>query len=91
MAEFVSGAMAMGFGVVGLFFLRFWRRTGDRLFGLFAISFSLMAVNRAMLGVVHLSENGYPYVYLVRLLANLLIIYGIVDKNRAKQGAVRRP
>ena len=32
----VSGAITMGFVVAGLFFLRFWRRTGDGLFVAFA-------------------------------------------------------
>jgi hypothetical protein len=82
MAEFMSGALFFGFTVVALFFLRFWRKTGDRLFALFALSFALMALSRFLLGFMQLTENGYPYAYLLRLVANLLIIYGIIDKNR---------
>jgi len=85
MNDFLSGAMAMGCGVAALFFLRFWRKTSDRLFLLFAVSFSLMALNRILMGVVRLPEQGYPYVYVVRLVANLMIIYGIVDKNRRRE------
>jgi hypothetical protein len=83
MNDFMSGALFFGFTVVALFFLRFWRKTGDRLFALFALSFALMAFSRFLLGFVQLPENGYPYAYSLRLLANILIIYGIIDKNRS--------
>lgn len=83
MNDLISGALVLGFAVVALFFLRFWRSTRDRLFAIFALSFSLMAVNRLILAVADLPEDNYPYVYLVRLLANALIIYAVVDKNRA--------
>ena len=36
MDELLTGAIATTFGVAGLFFLRFWRATRDRLFGLVA-------------------------------------------------------
>ena len=91
MVEFFDGALTAGFLVVTLFFLRFWRRTGDRLFGLFAFAFSLMALHRIMLGILDPSENGYPYVYGVRLLANLVIMYGIVDKNRRPEVGREEP
>jgi hypothetical protein len=80
--EFMSGALFFGFLVVAVFFLRFWRKTGDRLFAMFALSFALMALSRFLLGFVQFPENGYAYAYILRLLANLMIIYGIVDKNR---------
>jgi hypothetical protein len=83
MNDLMSGALVLGFAVIALFFLRFWRSTGDRLFAIFALSFTLMAINRLVLAIVKLPEDDYPYVYLVRLLANALIIYAVVDKNRA--------
>lgn len=43
MFEFVSGLITMGFVVAGLFFLRFWRRAGDRLFAAFAVAFWMLA------------------------------------------------
>lgn len=82
MVEFLGGALFFGFMVVALFFLRFWRKTGDRLFALLALSFLLMSLNRFLLVFLQLSEDAYPYVYSLRLWANLLIIYGIIDKNR---------
>jgi len=43
-APFVSGLIAMGFAVAGLFFLSFWRRTRDTLFVAFAVAFWLLAL-----------------------------------------------
>ena len=40
--DFLSGAVAFGFFVCGLFFLRFWRRTRDELFMAFALAFGLL-------------------------------------------------
>ena len=37
--EFMLGGLVMGCFVAGLFFLRFWRKTHDRLFAIFAIAF----------------------------------------------------
>lgn len=91
MNELISGALVLGFSVIALFFLRFWRSTRDRLFAIFALSFSLMAVNRLVLAAANLPEDNYPYVYLMRLLANALIIYAVVDKNRAHKSAASTP
>ena len=38
MDQFLSGAVVMGFGVAGLLFLSYWRRTGQKLFLTFAAS-----------------------------------------------------
>ncbi|MCE9566711.1 MAG: DUF5985 family protein [Planctomycetes bacterium] len=84
MEQVMSGAIAMGFGIAGVFFLRFWRDTRDRLFALFALSFFVMTANRV---VVVLSEE--PLVgtmqYWVRLVAYALILVAILDKNRTRQ------
>ena len=37
--DFLSGAVTLGFLVAATFFLRFWRRTHDRLFIAFAAAF----------------------------------------------------
>ena len=42
--DFLSGAVALGFFVCALFFLRFWRRTRDALFLAFALAFVLMGI-----------------------------------------------
>ena len=41
---FLTGAVTFGFFVASLFFLRFWRRTGDTLFMAFALAFALLGV-----------------------------------------------
>jgi hypothetical protein len=79
---FVSGAIGLGFAAITLFFLSFWRRTHIRLFGLFALSFALLTVERIILVVVNLNDEFAPYIYLVRLTAFVVIIGAIVDHNR---------
>ncbi|MDQ2988652.1 MAG: DUF5985 family protein [Pseudomonadota bacterium] len=86
----LSGAVAAGSFVVALFFLRFWRTTGDRFFLYFAMSFALEALNRMVLGALAGSGEDQPAYYLVRLLAYALILIAIIDKNRPR-AASRRP
>jgi hypothetical protein len=79
---FLTGIIVAGFAVAGLFFLRFWRETKDRLFLSFAVAFWLLGVNRVGLAAVgELSEPG-AVVFLVRLIAYFLIVVAIVEKNR---------
>ena len=79
------GAVAMGSAIAGLLFLRFWRDGRDRLFLLFALSFFLQAVNRVALALTERPNEGSPWHYGVRLVAYLLIIVAILDKNRQTQ------
>lgn len=78
----MSGMLVAGYAIICMFFLRFWRDTRDRLFVFFAVSFGLLGVQR--LGLTF-TTAGSPYadwLYVLRLLAFLLIVYAIVDKNR---------
>ncbi len=84
----LSGAIASASMVVALFFLRFWRTTRDRFFLFFALSFSLEAVNRVFLGTMAGAREEMPVFYLIRLLAYVLILLAIVDKNRKRPPAV---
>jgi hypothetical protein len=82
MNEFLRGAEAMGFVVVALHFLRFWRASrGDVLFLLFAIAFLLEASSHAALAIHGDPLEQRPVFYLPRLAAYLLIIAAIVSKN----------
>jgi hypothetical protein len=81
----VSGMLIMGYLVAGLFFLRFWRETRDRLFGIFAGAFWLLGVQRALLAIVETSPSGTIWVYGLRLLAFVLILVAIIDKNRGRE------
>lgn len=78
----LSGSLLLGYAVIGLFFLRYWRKTGDRLFGIFAIAFWVLMIERFLLLIVDASHEDRPYIYSVRLVAFLLIIIAIIDKNR---------
>ncbi|HTD65307.1 MAG TPA: DUF5985 family protein [Candidatus Limnocylindria bacterium] len=86
--QFLNGAIMTGFLVAGLFFLRFNRRTHERLFAIFAAAFFVLAFERIVLAFVDPTAEFQPYVYVIRLMAFLLIIIAIVDKNR---GARRQP
>ena len=84
MDNFLIGIIAAMSLVIALFFLRFWRTTRDRFFLFFALSFLIEAINRAlMVSVAGWLENS-PSFYMIRLLAYLLIIVSILDKNRKK-------
>jgi uncharacterized membrane protein HdeD (DUF308 family) len=80
---FLLGAIAMASLTVGLFFLRFWKDTRDRLFLFFAASFLLEGLNRAVLGLSADPNEGRPLIYFVRFLSYLLILIAIVSKNRS--------
>jgi hypothetical protein len=81
--DFLLGATAFGCLVVALFFARFWRVTDDRFFALMSLAFALFGVNRILLGFVDEDDEALPGFYLVRLLAFLLILVAIVDKDRS--------
>jgi hypothetical protein len=75
------GAIATTCFMSSVFFLRFWRRTKDRFFLFFAVSFFLEGANRILLGATHNDEQE-PFIYLIRLAAFLIILFAIIDKNR---------
>ena len=78
---FISGVLSGMYLVAALFFLRFWRDTADRLFAFFSGAFAILAVQRVLL----LIYRDVASVYILRLLAFVLIIAAIVDKNRVAQ------
>lgn len=78
----LTGAIATASIVAALFFLRFWRSTGDRFFLFFALSFFIDGVNRVLLApAAQSNDDASPY-YLIRLLTYALILFAILDKNR---------
>lgn len=85
MEPFLSGAIVMGFATAGMMFLRYWRRTRERLFRTFAASFFLLAINYLWLAVTNIPIEERSPLFLVRLLAFALIIYAIIDSNRARR------
>lgn len=85
---FLLGVIAVTSLLAALYFLRFWRDTRDALFLAFAAAFFIEGVNRtARIFVAHPSEAS-PWVFVVRACAFLIIIAGIIGKNR-RSGAQR--
>jgi hypothetical protein len=74
--------------VAGLYFLRFWRKTRDRLFALFAVAFWVLGANWMLLAFINQDEVR-TWLYVIRLCAFLVILYAILEKNRA--GRANRP
>ncbi len=87
MADFNAGAITFGYAVAGVFFLRFWRRTGDSLFGAFAGAFFLMALNSFLVAWFEVPREEQTWIYLIRLAAFALIIVAIVRKNISARAA----
>lgn len=82
MTSVLSGALVAGYLVVALFFLRFWNASRDRLFGLFAGAFGVLAAQRLALSLTGEYLENQTMFYLLRLAAFVVIIVAIVDKNR---------
>lgn len=80
--DFLNGAVVLGFAVCSLFFLRFYHRTRDELFLIFALAFGLLGIVPAILVLGNIPTEERGSVYLIRLIAFLLILVGIYRKNR---------
>ena len=87
-SQFMSGGIMLGCLACGFFFLRFWQKTRDSLFAVFAAAFWILAVERVFLlaTVNPVDPSGIHelrgYVYWFRFVAFSLIISAIVMKNR---------
>ena len=79
--DFLSGAVAFGFFVCGLFFLRYWSRSRDELFLIFALAFALLGLGQAILALANIPTEERGSLYLVRLAAFVLILVAIYRKN----------
>ncbi len=79
----LSGLIIAGDLIAALFFLKFWRRSGDLLFAIFAAAFLLLALGQTLLALTNVPVEERSWIYLLRLSAFILIIGGIVHKNRA--------
>jgi len=85
MDGFISGALTLGYFLIGVYFFRFWRDTRDRLFALFGVAFWILAIQRmAIVFVMNKGDAEQTWIYIIRLSAYILILYAIVDKNRAE-------
>ncbi len=84
MINLLAGAIAMGSLVIALFFLRFWRSTGDRFFLYFSLSFAIEGAHRVYVSLARVAGEDTPEHYLVRLAAYMLILWAIWEKNRPR-------
>jgi hypothetical protein len=84
--DFLAGAVTLGYAVASVLFLRFWRRTADRLFLAFAAAFVLLATNQVLAAALEAGDERTPYVYSLRVLGFVLILWAIVDKNLSGRG-----
>ncbi len=80
--DLLSGAVTFGYFIAALFFLRFWRRTGDTLFLAFSLAFALLGVAQAVIALVNMYLEDRSIAYLIRLAAFGIIIVAIWRKNR---------
>ena len=79
---FLLGVIATASLAAGGFFLKFWRQTRDVLFLAFGSAFIIEGINRTSVLFLERPNEGHPSLYVVRLLAFLLILAAIVNKNR---------
>jgi hypothetical protein len=82
MANVLNGATAMSCLAVGLFFVRFWRESNDRLFLCLAVAFAVFAMNYAVLGFFPLADERRVYAFALRLVGFVAILAGLMWKNR---------
>jgi uncharacterized membrane protein HdeD (DUF308 family) len=78
---FLLGVIATASFTAGLFFLRFWKKTRDRLFFAFATFFFIEAMNRIVSLCFERPNEGSPWIYVIRLLALVILLAAILEKN----------
>lgn len=83
MVEMLSGALLFSYFIAGVHFLRFWKKTGDRLFIHFAVAFWLLTLNQIATSIPVVVDETGGYEYLLRVFGFIVIIVAIVDKNLA--------
>jgi hypothetical protein len=81
LANFLAGMVTMGFLIAALFFAKFWSRTRDALFAIFAAAFLLLAVHQGVLIGSELPRSEQGWTYLLRLFAFSLLAIAILYKN----------
>ncbi|HEX8711886.1 MAG TPA: DUF5985 family protein [Terracidiphilus sp.] len=78
---FLLGVIATAALIAALFFFVYWRRSRDILFLTFAVSFAMQSFNEVtLLGSSNPSSPSFSF-YVVRLVAFLILLAGILTKN----------
>jgi hypothetical protein len=78
---FMAGAVTLGHVVAGAWFLKSWKKTGDRLFVSFAAAFWLFALNQFLSLILGPGEREIRFEYILRVLGFVLILLAIARKN----------
>lgn len=78
---FLLGVIAASSITAAIFFLKFWKRTHDSLFLAFGVAFLIEGVNRIAVLEAQRPNEGSPWTYVVRLIAFLIILAAILNKN----------
>jgi len=81
---FMLGVISALSLMAAVYFLRFWRETRDVFFLPFAVFFLVEAVIRVVLLFSTKPNEGNVWIYLSRLIALLLILTGILNKNYSR-------
>ncbi len=81
-ALFLHGGVAVVCLLIGVKFLKFWRSSRDRFHLWFVAAFWVFAAGWVVRAFAATTAEDVHYVYVPRLLAFLLIIAAILDKNR---------
>ena len=88
---FLSGVCMATFAASGLFFFKSWLASRDFFYFYFAIACGLFSFERIVLMVVHdhdhlsgvhAESDQASWIYLIRLIGFLIILFAIIGKNR---------
>jgi len=82
----LAGALVFSYLVAAAHFLRFWRRTRDRLFLNFSLAFLLFALDQLATSIPRVVDQTAGYEYLLRVFGFALIIIAVIDKNVSPGG-----
>lgn len=79
---FLSGIIFATFAASGLFFVKFWKKTKEPFFSVFAFALWILALERIPLLTLGPDSEAY-WIYLFRLSAFVLIILAVQRANRS--------
>jgi hypothetical protein len=82
MIDFLQAGAAVGSWIVAMFLFKFWRESRERLLLLFSLAFLVLGLNWMLVSTFHPGGETRHLFYVVRLVAFLLILGAILDKNR---------
>ena len=86
---FLSGITVVTFAASGVFFFKFYKTSRDPFYLYFCLACWLLSIERiailAFIGPAKTSGETSPWVYLIRLVAFLLIMIAIINKNRNRR------